>query len=150
MSRCILKLQSKTALTFSYRMPEFALSCDWLCELPTFLVIGQKPYIASAFFHYKLICFPNQLSHHHIHSREFKTWVTWRNNEFHRRNHPIVGSFLVPGPTISTHIVAIWCLLDWSWRWFPGKRVQGLLWHGNWWRRLDPGVELHIYQLLKF
>ena len=42
------------------------------------------------------------------------------------------------------------CLLDWSWWRVPFQRIQGLLWHGDWWRRLDSSLELYLQKLWSF
>ena len=60
---------------------------------------------------------------------------------------PVVSSSFVPSPPQPITSYSFWCLLDWPRWWIPDQRVQGLLWHGHWWRRLDSGVELYFHKL---
>ena len=67
------------------------------------------------------------------------------------RYYSIVSGSLVPAPHQSnSSSPSLGCLLDWSCWWAPSQRFQSLLWHGNWWRRLDASVELFFHQLQLF
>ena len=67
------------------------------------------------------------------------------------RHYSIVSGSLVPFPHQSnSSSPSLGCLLDWSCWWAASQRFQSLLWHGNWWRRLDASVELFFHQLQLF
>ena len=72
------------------------------------------------------------------------------NRIYFIRYNSIFSSPLVQNPPTPISFFSLGSLLDWSRRWVPGKRVQGLLWHGNWWRRLDASLELYICRLQQF
>ena len=66
------------------------------------------------------------------------------------RYNSIFSSPLVQNPPTPISFFSLGSLLDWSRRRVPGKRVQGLLWHGNWGRRMDASLELYICRLQQF